>query len=261
MAAGGSSVNGTPTTDGGVTFRSMPAPGGRFGPALDSPPAAGSIRFADPSDGLVFRPALYVTHDGGRRWTAISVPGQVTDLEPGLGEVFAVITPPAPRCSATGTCTSRTPAPQLWRARPSSDRWTADPAAGGVAGALAVHGDSVWLINTLSTRDGPAAGTGLLRSADGGGQFAVEPEPIPGIGCSYSSATDAVLWSYCSGGHTSCSPTSPPMLARTSPASARARASGRRPTTIPTDRPSKGCLGRHRGGGQRSARQPADPHR
>jgi len=189
------------TTDGGVTFRSMPAPGGRFGPALDSPPAAGSIRFADPSDGWVFGPALYVTHDGGRRWTAISVPGQVTDLEPGLGEVFAVITPPAPRCSATGTCTSRTPAPQLWRARPSSDRWTADPAAGGVAGALAVHGDSVWLINTLSTRDGPAAGTGLLHSADGGGQFAVEPEPIPGIGCSYSPATDAVLWSYCSGGH------------------------------------------------------------
>src|SRR5258708_2454194 len=144
------------TTDGGATFHPLPAPGGPFGPVMNSPPAAGSIRFADSSDGWVFDPALYATHDGGRHWTAISMPGQVTDLEPGLGEVFAIVTPPSPPCARTGTCTSSTPAPRLWRAQPSSDRWSADPAAGAASTGLAVHGRWVRAINTMSTRDGPA---------------------------------------------------------------------------------------------------------
>ena len=127
--------------------------------------------------------------------------GQVTDLEPGLGEIFAVVAPPSPPCATTGTCTTSTPAPRLWRAHPSGDHWSADPAAGAVSTGLAVHGHSVWVINTMSTRDGPAIGTGLLHSADGGGHFALEPEAIPGIACSYSPASDTVIWSYCSGGH------------------------------------------------------------
>jgi hypothetical protein len=39
------------TADGGASFQSRPAPGGRFGPYLKAPPAAGSIRFADARDG------------------------------------------------------------------------------------------------------------------------------------------------------------------------------------------------------------------
>jgi hypothetical protein len=198
------------TTDGGATFQPLPAPGGPFGPGLNSPPAAGNIRFADSADGWAFGPALYATHDGGRHWTAIWVPGRVTELEPGLGEVFAVVTPPNPNrapgwpnppCARTGTCTSSTPAPRLWRAQPSSGRWSADPAAGAVSTGLAVHGRSVWVINAMSTRAGPVLGTGLLHSADGGSHFALQPEAIPGIACSYSPATDTVIWSYCSGGH------------------------------------------------------------
>ena len=53
----------------------------------------------------------------------------------------------------------------------------------------------------MTTRDGPAIGTGLLHSADGGAHFALEPGAIPGIACSYSPASDTVIWSYCSGGH------------------------------------------------------------
>jgi hypothetical protein len=189
------------TTDGGIAFQSLPAPGGPFGPGLNSPPAAGSIRFADSADGWVFGPALYATHDRGRHWTAIPLPGQVTGLEPGLGEVFAVVTPPAPPCARTGTCTSSTPAPHVWRTQPSSDHWNADPAAGAVSAGLAVHGRSVWVISAMSPRDGPTIGTGLLHSADGGSRFALEPETIPGIACSYSPASDTVVWSYCSGGH------------------------------------------------------------
>lgn len=56
-------------------------------------------------------------------------------------------------------------------------------------------------MNSMSTRDGPALGTGLLHSADGGSRFALEPEAIPGIACSYSPVSDTVVWSYCSGGH------------------------------------------------------------
>lgn len=189
------------TTDGGASFASLPAPGGRFGPGLNRPPAAANIRFAGPSDGWAFGPALYATHDGGRHWTAIPMPGQVIELEPGLGAVYAVVSPPAPACARTGSCSTSPPAPGLWRAAPSSDRWAPDPAAGGVSGGLAVHGRSVWVLDTMRTSDGPAAGTGLLHSADGGGHFALEPGTIPGIGCTYSPVSDAVLWAYCSGGH------------------------------------------------------------
>jgi hypothetical protein len=189
------------TTDGGATFHPLPAPGGPFGPGLGSPPTAWNIRFADAADGWAFGPALYATHDGGRHWTAIPLPGQVRELEPGLGEVFAVVAPPSPPCATSGTCTSSTPAPQVWRARPSSDHWSADPAAGAVSTGLAVHGRSVWVINAMTTRDGPAIGTRLLHSADSGGHFTLEPAPIPGIACTYSPASDTIVWSYCSGGH------------------------------------------------------------
>jgi len=70
-----------------------------------------------------------------------------------------------------------------------------------VSAGLAVHGHSVWVINATSTRVGPVIGTGLLHSADGGSRFTFEPETIPGLPCSYSPATDTVVWSYCSGVH------------------------------------------------------------
>ena len=189
------------TTDGGATFTRLPAPGGPFGPGLNSPPAAANIRFADPEDGWVFGPRLYDTHDGGRTWSEFSMLGQVTDVEPGLGAVFATVMMQLP-CADHGTCTSADEMPNLWYdPSPARDAWGIDAAAGVVTEGLAVHGHSVWVVNSMSTRDGPAIGTGLLHSADGGSTFAVEPEPIPGIACFYSPASDSVIWSYCSGGH------------------------------------------------------------
>jgi photosystem II stability/assembly factor-like uncharacterized protein len=189
------------TVDGGITFQSLPAPDGPFGPRLNMPPEATNIRFADPQDGWAFDPGLYATHDGGRLWEAISMDGIVTELEPGADQVFAVVEPATPPCSSTGTCTSDTPEPQLWRASPSSDDWTLDSAAGGVSGGLAVHGTSVWVVNSLSTPDGPALGSGLLQSNDDGSHFLLESQPIPGIACDYSPVSDTDVWSYCSGGH------------------------------------------------------------
>jgi hypothetical protein len=189
------------TTDGGATFRVLPAPGSSFGPGLNAPPPAAQIRFANPSDGWVFGPSLYYTRDAGQHWTTVPVHGAVFDLEPGLGQVYAVISPPAPPCERSGTCGPGTAAPRLWRALPSAGQWTIDQASGAVSGSLAVHGMSVWLVNSLSTGDGPALGSGLLYSADGGQSFALEPAQIPGIACAYSPVSDTFLWSYCSGGH------------------------------------------------------------
>jgi hypothetical protein len=129
------------------------------------------------------------------------MPGEVTNLEPGLGEVYAVVSPPSPSCARNGTCTGTTGAPQLWRTLPSSDDWSPDPAAGAVGDGLAVHSQSVWVENSTATADGPALGIGLLHSTDGGDHFVLEPEAIPGIACSYSPVSDSVVWSYCSGGH------------------------------------------------------------
>jgi photosystem II stability/assembly factor-like uncharacterized protein len=189
------------TTDGGASFQSLPAPGAPFGPAGNAPPVAGQIRFADARDGWVFGPGLYATHDGGRHWAAASVGGAVTDLEPGLGQVFAVATPPEPPCARTGTCGAGAPAPRLWRTRPESDAWSPDPAAGGVSLGLAVHGRSVWILDSMRTRGAPAIGTHLRHSADGGDHFATQPGAIPAVACFYSPVSDTVLWSYCSGGH------------------------------------------------------------
>jgi hypothetical protein len=188
------------TTNGGATFRSLPAPPGTFGTGPGASPAESSIRFADAEDGWVFGPKLYATHDGGLRWTAIKMPGVVAELEPGLGQVYAGVFPNTP-CSNTGTCTARTPQPQLWRALPSSNHWSADRAAGAVSFSLTVHGTSVWVIQAMLTRDGYTIGMRLLHSANGGRTFAVEPQELTGIICDYSPVSATFLWAYCSGGH------------------------------------------------------------
>jgi hypothetical protein len=181
------------TTDAGAAFQPLPAPGGRFGPGLNSPPAAGNIRFADSADGWAFDPGLYATHDGGRHWTAISVPGRVTDLEPGLGEVFAVVTPPSPPCARTGTCTSSTPAPRLWRAQPSSDHWSADPAAGRFAAAGPIqpaptpdgypNGSTLEAASpTTAVAASDLPGNPLIRTTDQGTTWSVVQAPADSTG-------------------------------------------------------------------------------
>jgi photosystem II stability/assembly factor-like uncharacterized protein len=179
------------TTDGGASFQSLPAPPGMFSPAWNSPPAESFIGFANPEDGWVFDPGLYATHDGGLHWTAISMPGLVLELAPGMGEVYAVVSAPVRRCQVAGTCS--TPPNRLWRTRPSSNDWAVDRAASGVSFSLAVRGASVWVVN--------AEGTRLLHSADAGRTFALEPQPLTGVFCSYSPVSNSFLWAYCSGGH------------------------------------------------------------
>ncbi len=188
------------TADAGASFTTMPAPGGAY-PASQATPPVSSIRFADPTDGWVFGPKLYATHDGGERWSAVNLPGRVAALEPGLGQVFATVDPPTPPCYRNGTCNASTPGPQLWRSTPGTNRWTVDAAAGYVSAGLAVHGQSVWITNSMATKDGPALGLRLLYSADGGDHFVTQPQPVTGVACDYQPVSNHVLWAYCSGGH------------------------------------------------------------
>jgi len=184
------------TDDGGRSFRSVGAPGGSFLPTRPDDAVADQVRFADADDGWAFGPELYATHDGGRTWNRISLPGTVLSLEPGLGKVYAVVDDV---CHAA-SCPSN-PTPAIWTTSPSSDEWAVDPAGTAVSGGLAVHGRSVWVMNAQRTPDGPAVGFGLLHSSDGGTTFSLEPQPVPGIECTYSPVSDAVVWAYCSGGH------------------------------------------------------------
>jgi photosystem II stability/assembly factor-like uncharacterized protein len=193
------------TTDGGAAFRRLPAPGAPFGPSLRSPPAAANIRFANPEDGWAFGPGLYATHDGGQQWAAIPMPGTVTDLEPGLGVVYALVMQVLP-CAARNTCTSAATKdmyPNLWTARwPAIGHWTPDTAAGAVSEGLAVHGQSVWAVSGTDVAGVTWTGDSLLHSADDGVRFATQPGVAVGsTECGNSAVSAAVIWAYCSFGH------------------------------------------------------------
>lgn len=190
------------TRNAGQTFQSLAAPPGAFLPTHPSTAPGSEIRFADPTDGWVFDPGLYATHDGGRTWETVTINHeQVQSLAAGTGEVYAVFAPPPTPCTKAGTCTNLALGPGLYRTQPWSDAWNADPLKENVTVGLTVHERSIWVMNAMPTPDGPAVGTGLLHSSDGGDEFTLEPQPVPGIACIYSPVTDTVVWAYCSGGH------------------------------------------------------------
>jgi photosystem II stability/assembly factor-like uncharacterized protein len=73
------------TVDGGKTWEELPAlaPPVAPGPVSQTagPPAA-SLRFTTLDDGWAFEPGLFVTHDGGSRWSEAQHSGEVVALEP-----------------------------------------------------------------------------------------------------------------------------------------------------------------------------------
>ncbi len=81
----------------------MPAPAVPLGDpfANTGQPAVWGIRFADPVSGFVFGNGLWVTTDGGERWTAVASPGgSIVDLEVIDGQLLALTDP----CSAQSGC-------------------------------------------------------------------------------------------------------------------------------------------------------------
>jgi len=84
------------TTDGGTTWAQAPAlPAGlTYHDQFNSPLHSGvdRVRFGDSSDGWLFGPELWATHDGGNSWHKVSglPPMDVNTLEAGSGMVYAV---------------------------------------------------------------------------------------------------------------------------------------------------------------------------
>jgi hypothetical protein len=80
------------TLDRGANWRGLPAPVVPLGwPLSGTGPAVWGIRFATPEHGFVFGNGLWVTTDGGERWTAAASPGgSIVSLEIADRQVLAV---------------------------------------------------------------------------------------------------------------------------------------------------------------------------
>jgi hypothetical protein len=99
------------TSDGGRSWRALPAPPAPIG-ANDGPAGAVTdVTFANAEDGFLYGPLLLSSHDGGRSWTRVNLP-PVQELVLGRGYAYAVTGAPF------------TPATGLWRTAIGSSRWT-----------------------------------------------------------------------------------------------------------------------------------------
>jgi hypothetical protein len=79
------------TRDRGVSWRGLPAPVVPLGEPGVTGPAVWGIRFATPEHGFVFGNGLWVTTDGGERWSAAPYPGgSIMSLEIIDRQVLAV---------------------------------------------------------------------------------------------------------------------------------------------------------------------------
>jgi photosystem II stability/assembly factor-like uncharacterized protein len=188
------------TTDGGSRWTVVPSP------QLASPAVAGQVRgvrFADSQDGWVYGSRLFATHDGGRSWRAVALPGlgrplaDVAALAVLDGFVDAVV--------VAGLDPNTGGPSKLYVSDISRDDWR--PVAG-------VGGSGNW--GTLTAADGvgyasvtaesfagggaPVVTTGLhlFRSLDGR-SWARRPAPpcVTGIP---AAATSTVLYLVCGGG-------------------------------------------------------------
>jgi hypothetical protein len=164
------------TSDGGRSWRVLPAPPAPVG-ANDSPAGAiTNIAFANAEDGFLYGPALLSSHNGGRSWARVQLP-PVQELVLGRGYAYAVTGAPS------------TPATGLWRADVGSSRWTrlrlpADvqhPMAGENWGGLQLEADGTTLALLQQGETGVGDTTAtvgrLWESADGGTSWHNRPMP------------------------------------------------------------------------------------
>jgi len=158
-ASGGTSSAAAPSgaaPGAGCSWVLTTTDGGRSWSAVGRPPTSRvrSVRFADPSNGFVFGPELWATHDGGVSWSPVTLPGlttaqpEVDAVEAGAGRVHAVV--------VDG------PVVRIYDADPGGSAWTAagltlDTGAGPVPSAqLVLAGSSGWVLENDRTVVGGA---------------------------------------------------------------------------------------------------------
>jgi photosystem II stability/assembly factor-like uncharacterized protein len=99
------------TSNGGRSWRALPAPPAPVGANASPADAITNIAFANAEDGFLYGPILLSSHDGGRSWVRVKLP-PVQELV--LGRRYAFAVTGAPFTAATG----------LWRTAVGSSRWT-----------------------------------------------------------------------------------------------------------------------------------------
>jgi photosystem II stability/assembly factor-like uncharacterized protein len=165
------------TTDGGRTFKGLPAPQAKLS---NDGSASGysQLRFADAKNGFAFGPDLYATHDGGETWHRVDVGGTVNDLAISGGQAFAVV------------------GNRLMQSAVGSNSWSTVAAAGVVSGGLSVQDAAI----IVQSGQGTGIGGNVLVSGDGGQSFNAHPAPSPGLPCLFSAPTPPVVWARCATG-------------------------------------------------------------
>jgi BNR/Asp-box repeat len=159
------------TFDRGKTWRGLPAPVVPLGePYTSTRPAVWGIRFATPEHGFVFGDGLWVTADGGERWSASGYPGgAILSLEIIDLQVLAVTA----RHGADGL-TGWT----LWRRAVGGGPWVRITAVASNPGAIPD-------VEGIATQAGVAAvvdGSSVLVSTDGGLSITRHPTPCHAVG-------------------------------------------------------------------------------
>jgi hypothetical protein len=153
------------TLDRGVSWFGLPAPVVPLGdPYANSGQAAvWGIRFASQEHGFVFGNGLWVTTDGGERWTAIASPGgSIVDLEVIDGQVLAL----SYVCSAQSGCAQLG---TLYRRALSGGPWSVVTPVSG-ARAIATQARVATVLD----------GGSVVVTGDGGLTFAVRATPCAG---------------------------------------------------------------------------------
>lgn len=187
------------TTNGGSTWHEVGrAPVGYGVVAVDLP----TLTFVDPSDGVEYGTrGAFVTHDGGRRWVPIPVPGRVVASTAvgrrlWLTDTTCAVSPTTAPCTVGVEASSD--AGHTWKALDvPSEPFRAAQTAVGQGGTLVV---AEWADQEGYVSNDPGV---LLVSADGGRSWQKSPLPCPPdfreggqLSLAPSSQT---LWLVCSG--------------------------------------------------------------
>lgn len=200
------------TTDGGAHFDRL---GTVDSWSCANNPDASFLAFDDHGDGFVYGPQLFVTHDGGRTWTAHSEPGTVLAVS-ALGYSIWMV---EARCNSTNAPASDATCPlAVFESADGGRNWGPAPSEpqGAAAGAAAPSLESAqgqsWLLrvnqssayvmsNPTSTQNGSSNTVPLWHTNDGGVSWMPEQVPcgLSALSAVMDRAPDGTLVAVCAG--------------------------------------------------------------
>lgn len=182
------------SVDGGRSWTVAAAPAGILGGGDPSALGARRLTFASLRDGWAYDPSLFATHDAGKTWKLVGLPGEVISVKVGADNAWAV----ARICSAAGNCSI-----QVYSSPAGQDSWTPlapqPPIAGEEVILLRQGPMNAWLLTWSAMA--PTSGE-LASTHDGGATWQTLTDPTSVRMCSIKvlAAADALHpWLLCGG--------------------------------------------------------------